>query len=529
MATNNYPVKQQFKRYPTNRRDFQTAHTSSKTLGVGETGSVHTNLGASGTVTLTLPQNADKGVQFTFVVQAAQTLNIDPGAAGAIYIGNAKQADDTDISSNEIGECITLECDGNHDWIPIAQSGDWGYAQPTVVSSVDLNGAADALILDADGDTTISASTDDQIDIEISGADDFQFTANLFTILSGSDVLVQDAGDIQFGTGADALIRWSTGDADNHTMVVALGDSNQSLHVTDNGAVATDWNVGADTHPTVYIHSNTTPATDYMTIGAHDGTTGHINIAGGTTISFDVAGTPEATVTADGITLPTGNSLAGEIISFNGVTGANEIRLVTNLADALSIEDTAGDLIVFDTTTGTQVITLTPDVTLTGVLTANAAVQVTAGAATPAVALRFGATVTEGLEIKVYDETIELTNAVFTDTTLAIPAGAVILSVQANLEAVITGDTTGDNLLAAIGIGINGGDEDKYGNTTDLTQNQKVDTIPDWAVNGGETISIFGLQADGNTAATEKFTGGAGQNVRVRVVYAVTNSLDNAA
>ena len=53
---------------------------------------------------------------------------------------------------------------------------------------VDLNGNADALVLDADQDTTISAPTDDQIDIEINGADDFRFTANTFTALSGSSI-----------------------------------------------------------------------------------------------------------------------------------------------------------------------------------------------------------------------------------------------------------------------------------------------------------------------------------------------------
>jgi hypothetical protein len=52
--------------------------------------------------------------------------------------------------------------------------------------AVDLNGEAKGLIIDADADTSISAPTDDQIDIEISGADDFRFTANKFTSLSGS-------------------------------------------------------------------------------------------------------------------------------------------------------------------------------------------------------------------------------------------------------------------------------------------------------------------------------------------------------
>jgi hypothetical protein len=54
---------------------------------------------------------------------------------------------------------------------------------------MDFNGTADCIVLDADGDTTISAPTDDQIDIEIAGNDDFTFTANAFNVLSGSSIL----------------------------------------------------------------------------------------------------------------------------------------------------------------------------------------------------------------------------------------------------------------------------------------------------------------------------------------------------
>lgn len=54
--------------------------------------------------------------------------------------------------------------------------------------TVDLNGTANALILDADGDTHISSPTDDQIDIAVSGADDFTITANSFNVLSGSAI-----------------------------------------------------------------------------------------------------------------------------------------------------------------------------------------------------------------------------------------------------------------------------------------------------------------------------------------------------
>ncbi len=53
----------------------------------------------------------------------------------------------------------------------------------------DLDG--NELILDADADTSITADTDDQIDIRIAGADDFQFTANTFTAQSGSTIAAQ--------------------------------------------------------------------------------------------------------------------------------------------------------------------------------------------------------------------------------------------------------------------------------------------------------------------------------------------------
>ena len=51
---------------------------------------------------------------------------------------------------------------------------------------IDMNG--ETIILDADADTSITADTDDQIDFEVSGADDFQMTANTFTVLSGSSI-----------------------------------------------------------------------------------------------------------------------------------------------------------------------------------------------------------------------------------------------------------------------------------------------------------------------------------------------------
>ena len=57
------------------------------------------------------------------------------------------------------------------------------------VGAQDLNG--EEFILDADAHTSITADTDDQIDIKIAGADDFQLTANTFTAQSGSTIAAQ--------------------------------------------------------------------------------------------------------------------------------------------------------------------------------------------------------------------------------------------------------------------------------------------------------------------------------------------------
>ena len=69
-------------------------------------------------------------------------------------------------------------------------------------TTIDFNGTADAVILDADADTSISSPTDDQIDIEIAGADDFTITANSFNVLSGSAVAIAAGGSI---TNAGAM------------------------------------------------------------------------------------------------------------------------------------------------------------------------------------------------------------------------------------------------------------------------------------------------------------------------------------
>lgn len=158
-------------------------------------------------------------------------------------------------------------------------------------------------------------------------------------------------GNYFVGIGNDAGMRWSTSDASNHALVWGVGDTSQQMHITDRSAMNTDWARCAGTHPELAIHSNTTPATDYLALGNHDGTTATINMVGGTTLGLAIAGNTELNVTASGLCVP-----ANSDITFSGTTGTNDIVLTNALADALSITDGSADILVIDTNTAGNVI-----------------------------------------------------------------------------------------------------------------------------------------------------------------------------
>ena len=99
------------------------AHTSDDTLIAAESGSIHSNLGATGPVTFTLPASAPAGTVFSFAVQAAQELRISPGSA--TIRDDSGQTAGKYKSADAIGECITLVADANGDWATIAKSGIW--------------------------------------------------------------------------------------------------------------------------------------------------------------------------------------------------------------------------------------------------------------------------------------------------------------------------------------------------------------------------------------------------------------------
>ena len=88
------------------------------------------------------------------------------------------------------------------------------FTSPVFVTNADLNGVE--LILDADADTSITADTDDQIDVKIAGADDFRFTANQLNVLSGSTLLISGTLDLN---GTELIV-----DADADSSITADTD-----------------------------------------------------------------------------------------------------------------------------------------------------------------------------------------------------------------------------------------------------------------------------------------------------------------
>ena len=90
-------------------------------------------------------------------------------------------------------------------------------------TKLDLNGQE--LILDADADTSITADTDDQIDIRIAGADDFQFSANAMNVLSGSTLTIDSGATIaNSGTATGfGTVAWQSVVTGATTMVAGRG------------------------------------------------------------------------------------------------------------------------------------------------------------------------------------------------------------------------------------------------------------------------------------------------------------------
>jgi hypothetical protein len=204
-------------------------------------------------------------------------------------------------------------------------------AGDTMSGALDLNGVE--LVLDADADTSITADTDDQIDIKIAGADDFQFTANTFTAQSGSSIVVPDGG-LTFGstaitsTGAElnildgvttttAELNLIDGGTARGTTAVASGDG---ILINDAGTMRM---TNVDTVSTYFA--------GHSVGGSNIVTTGALN-SGSITSGFGNIDNGSSTITTTG-------AISGGSLTANGGVTIDNITI-----DGTEIDLSSGDL-----------------------------------------------------------------------------------------------------------------------------------------------------------------------------------------
>ena len=206
--------------------------------------------------------------------------------------------------------------------------------------TLDVNGQE--LILDADADTSITADTDDQIDIKIAGADDFQFTANTFTAQSGSSVVVPDGG-LTFGSTAISSTAAELNKLDGATVTTAEINYND---IATLGTSAASKTITADANGLTKITGAVLNVEDTLTDAS--------------TITWDVIASPVAKVTLGGnrtIAAPSGTSpAAGQFIALTVIQDGTGSRTLTWNATYEFASDTAptltttanlGDLFIF--------------------------------------------------------------------------------------------------------------------------------------------------------------------------------------
>ena len=255
--------------------------------------------------------------------------------------------------------------------------------------ATDLDGGS--LTLDEDADTSITADTDDQIDIAIAGADDFRFTANTFTALSGSSVVIPDGGltlgstavtataaEINVLDGVSGLV------AADLTKLAAVDSTAAELNIVDGGTSATSTTVAdadrvvlndngtmvqvAVTDLAAYFDDEITAMPNLTSVGTlttltvdniiingtnigHTSDTDAIAIAsnGNVTVSQNLTVTGDLTVSGDDITMGTntaGNLLVADGTNFNSiaVSSLSEISTVANDDVFLAIDTSGGGL-----------------------------------------------------------------------------------------------------------------------------------------------------------------------------------------
>ena len=182
--------------------DYTATNGTAVVLGVGAEAGDTLNINAFGTFSvadvivdrLEFDYTATAGqTTFTGSDNDSQTMAYTANRIDVYLNGSRLNVTDDYTASNGTSVVLAAGAQAGDSLVVVAH-GTVNLASNILSGDLDLNG--NELILDVDGDTGITADTDDQIDFKIAGADDFKMTANNFNVLSGSTLTIDSGATI---------------------------------------------------------------------------------------------------------------------------------------------------------------------------------------------------------------------------------------------------------------------------------------------------------------------------------------------
>ena len=193
------------------------------------------------------------------------TLTFTDGAYVDVYLNGVLLKPTTDYNTSTANTIAGLSALNTNDEVTVvvydvftvadmvsATSGGTFSGAVTANSTLDMNGTE--LILDADADTSITADTDDQIDLRVGGIDTFVVKPDVVEIKgSHPDLKLMDTDDNNYGglfynNGAINL-------ASDHDATGATGKINFVVDGSTKASIIADGKVGiGTTTPSVNVH-----------------------------------------------------------------------------------------------------------------------------------------------------------------------------------------------------------------------------------------------------------------------------------
>ena len=236
----------------------------------------------------------------------AFTLDIAPTSVFDIevFVENVRQ--DPNSAYTLSGTTLTFTgapASGTNNIYVIHQAKSVGTIDLPEGALVDLNGGSDKLVLDADGDTTISADTDDQIDFKVAGNDRVKLDNTDLTLqtcalrinnsttgtTSSDGLLLEVSGsEVYFNQKENADIHFRTNNTDRVTIP---GGGGLLVGTTTSSATVTLETSSLDTNTMNVRNTNSTrafPARFQMTTDHNNETSEFLSCLGNTTARLKI-------------------------------------------------------------------------------------------------------------------------------------------------------------------------------------------------------------------------------------------------